>query len=80
MRMTVIHDDSGNIEVLGVAPAAAPRSCPQARAGRHVTEIDVPASLGLKLDDPQINRRLSEIMATHRVGMATGARSLVKRK
>jgi hypothetical protein len=67
MRLTVVHDSQGNIEVLVVSP---PDSAPvqiQTQPGQRMTEIEAPPDVTLDLDSPRLKEEVDDLIENHRV-------------
>jgi hypothetical protein len=66
MRLTVYHDDRGDIAALIARPDGSPPAHIELRPGGNVTELQV-ADLTDDLDSGQLNERLSNILSSKRV-------------
>jgi hypothetical protein len=78
MKLTIVHDQKGNILDLVAYPADAPPAYPQNSRGL-VTQIEV-ADLTIDLGDLKIIERLNDMRANFRVEVGEGAKAKLSAK
>ena len=66
MRVSVIHDTSGNIVSLVASPPDSPVAYLEAKAGQRMTEVEAP-EIRADQDQEYIHERLTDIMENYRV-------------
>ena len=67
MRLTVVHDSQGNIEVLVVSPPDSEPVQIPTQPGQRMTEIEAPPDVTLDLDSPRLNEEVWDVIEHHRV-------------
>ncbi len=73
MRLTIVHDNAGNIISLVACPPDAPQAHPEAKPGERVAEVDAP-EITAELGAERVFDHLASLAENYRVEVDSEAR------